>query len=284
MLLDVIVSEANLRREPSSASGAASVIATVPRGTQVTQIAPARGQVDWLEVQTADGQRSFIKRMLLAQAHAGAVGPVEPALLSSYNTEVWRASEAHEAVTYKLGAKDPRDGQVDCSGWIAFVNMLAFGAVNAVAGRRLFTPAMLRLLNTHSDHQVSMPGYRIGQIFSGPALDEVDRRPGLLIGINFSDYAWERGQNRVFEIDHIVLTVAAPSGVLYVTQSSSSGGGVNRVKLDGWLAGTRTLAGDYRLHAVDLFGLLSAEPMARPDDEDPGLEMPELDISRTPAG
>jgi hypothetical protein len=55
----------------------------------------------------------------------------------------------------------------------------------------------------------------------GRRIESLPLRSGLLIGINFGYYDWERGQGRVFEIDHIVQTMSSANGSIRVTQSSS---------------------------------------------------------------
>ena len=280
--LEVATGTANVRSEPSADRGEATVIATLRRGDAVRQLDWVKAHPDWVEVE-AGGRRGFAKRMLFAQSNPGAFAAPPAALRAAYNDAVWQATEDFDEVSYRLGSKNPKDGRVDCSGWIAFVNRLAFNATNTAAGWQVFSEKTLRLLNTHSDHQVSLPGYRAGQIYNGLAIERLPFRPGLLIGINMRDYDWERGQSRVYEIDHIVQTVASPAGTLWITQSSSSGGGVNRAKLEGWLASMSRLASENRLHVVDIFALAA---LVRPALEtvQPGLELPELDVAETPAG
>ena len=150
---------------------------------------------------------------------------------------------------------------------------------------------MAGLLNTHSDHQVAMPGYREKQLFSKGHAKQLLKRPGLLIGLNFSDYVWEKGQNRVFEIDHIVQTVVDPKGNLCITQSSSGGGGVNMIDFATWIGGAAVLKllNNNRLHVFDVFRIANLDALhtfeidgveAPPAD----LEIPEQDVSETPAG
>jgi hypothetical protein len=282
--LKVVASEVNLRTEPSSAKGAATVIRALPRGTLVQQRNPAPGHPDWVEVDSDMGERGFMKRMLLARVAPGAIAAPPAALLAAYNNAVWRDTEDFNDVTYKLGKKDPTQGQVDCSGWIMFVNRRAFSAVNASAGSTVFSQQTLGLLNTHSDHQVSIPGYRAGQIFSIDDVNGIPWRPGLLIGINFGNYGWEMNQGRVFEIDHIVQTVTSPTGVMYATQSSSGGGGVNRVKLAGWLEQAATVIATNRAHVVDIFQLAVLTGPAAAGGQPARLELDAPDTANTPAG
>jgi hypothetical protein len=284
--LAVATDEVNLRTEPSAAQGNATVIEALPRGTVMEQSDYDRRDPSWVKVMAPSGNSGFSKRLLLCQVEPGSLREIEANLLSAYNGAIWEATEQYEHVEYKLGAKDPEQGTVDCSGWIAFINRIAFSEVNKLAGQKLVDDRTLGRLNTHSDHQVSLIGYSAGQIFSIDSISTIPWRPGLLIGINFSDYDWEKGQGRVFEIDHIVETMQAPDGSLHITQSSSGGGGVNKVALEEWLRGKAdTLRAANRLHVVDAFSMCAAPSRFRLWRSSPAaLELKDLDTSRTPAG
>jgi hypothetical protein len=289
--LRVLGDSVNLRSEPSSAGGQSTVIEAVAGGELVDQEGPASGHPDWVKVRSASGIGGFMKRMLLCQNDPGQPIDVPPNLLKAYNDAIVKATNDFDNVRYKLGKKDPNTGLVDCSGWICFVNKLGFNAVNQAAGRQVFTSDILRMLNTHSDHQVSLPGYRVEQIISITDIDRLNFRPGLLIGVNYSDYNWERGQGRVFEIDHIVQTMKTADGTLYVTQSSSSGDGVNRVRLGrrgsegapgvGWLSSTSPQLEANRMHVIDIFRLanLAPRPSSEPQDDEKYLELSDPDLS-----
>jgi hypothetical protein len=293
--LRVLGDSVNLRSEPSAAGGQSTVIEAVAGGQLVEQEGPADHHPDWVKVKNAGGTTGFMKRMLLCQNDPGQPSDVPANLLKAYNDAVVKATSDFDNVRYKLGKKDPETGLVDCSGWICFVNRLAFNAVNQAAGRTVFSSAILEMLNTHSDHQVALPGYRVGQIISVTDIDRLDFRPGLLIGLNFGDYDWERNQGRVFEIDHIVQTMQTGDGTLYVTQSSSGGDGVNSVRLGrrgsqgvaavGWLKSTSQLLEANRMHVIDIFRLanLTAPALAAPGADEP-YELGKPDLSRAPPG
>ena len=91
--------------------------------------------------------------------------------------------------------------------WRFLSKQLRINAVNQAARRRFLRPIFCFCLKTHSDHQVSLPGYRVEQIVSITDFDRLGSCPGLLIGLKFCDYNWERGQGRVFEIDHILQAI-----------------------------------------------------------------------------
>jgi hypothetical protein len=84
----------------------------------------------------------------------------------------------------------------------------------------------------------------------------------MLIGINFATYNWEiNDPPRKYGIDHIVQVMSNPAtGERFITQSSGSGHGVNKVALGDWLdARTRDgLVAANRVYAVDPF--LLADP------------------------
>ena len=283
--LNVTVDDLNLRAEPSTRHGNATILKVLHRGDAVEHIKYTLSDPSWATVRAADGTIGFVKRMLLYQSNAGNLGEVRADLMTAYNKAVWDASLRYDRVTYKLGAKNPNDGRVDCSGWIAFINRLAFNAVNTAAGWHMFDRSALELLNTHSDHQVSIPGYIATQLYSLENVSSLPWRPGLLIGINFADYDWEKDQGRVFEIDHIVQTMADGNGEIFVTQSSSGGGGVNFLRRDAWLRGqVETLRSRNRLHVVDIFALGQPQTLREAPMEKELLDLPELDVSRTPAG
>jgi hypothetical protein len=283
--IEVAVDEVNLRSEASADHGQSTIVAVLPRGTLVEQGDYVRSDPSWVKATAPDGKRGFVKRMLLCQAQPGTLRTVESELMSAYNTAIWEATRQYDSVRYQLGAKDPTRGTVDCSGWIAFINRKGFTAVNQAAGQKYFDDAALGRLNTHSDHQVSLPGLACGQIYSMASIASVAWRPGLMIGINFSDYDWERGQGRVFEIDHIVQTMHDPAGgALFVTQSSSGGNGVNKVPLDDWLERVKTLRDGNRLHVVDLFTLGAPKQKGFWRHSAKSLELKALDTSRTPPG
>jgi hypothetical protein len=281
--LEVVAGTANFRSEPSSANGDATVIASFPVGTQLTQLSYVQDHPDWIHAKAPDDRIGFMKRSLLAQVNPGILIEVDPELLAAYDQAILLATAQYDGVKYGLGSKQPSEGKVDCSGWIAFINRLAFNAVNAAAGSKVFSTRALEMLNTHSDHQVSVPGYEAGQLFSCAYVDTIPWRPGLLVGINFGDYDWERGQGRVFGIDHIVQTMSGSDGSMRITQSSSSGGGVNLMPLDDWFGKVSEFIPKNCLHVVDIFALAE---LARGREVSPSLdlELPELDVSRAPPG
>lgn len=282
--IEVTANEVNLRSEASAEHGQSTVVAVLPRGALVEQGDYVRTDPSWVKATAPDGKRGFVKRMLFCQTQPGNLRNVESELLSACNKAIWDATQRYDSVGYELGAKDPTKGTVDCSGWIAFINGKGFTAVNQAAGQKYFDDAALGRLNTHSDHQVSLLGLSCGQIYSMANITSITWRPGLMIGINFSNYEWERGQGRVFEIDHIVQTMQDPaSNAMFITQSSG-GQGVNKVPLADWLERVKNLRDGNRLHVVDVFSLGAPKQRSFWRHSAKSLELKPLDTSRTPPG
>lgn len=196
----------------------------------------------------------YVAKQYLAPASGGGV-PVLPGV----NEILWRATQAALGkVRYQLGAKHSESGAIDCSGWVAEISRKAFNAVNrAAVPDVVFHSADHRVFDTHSDGIVSGIEGRTGKIFHGPDISQASLREGMLVAINFGNYDWElNNPPRVYGIDHIVQVVRSPADdQLFISQSSSSGGGVNLVRLSNWLDQLKSLVVRGRVHAVDPFGL-----------------------------
>lgn len=251
---DYVVSARNLNLR-SGAGVEAPVIAVLPLGAVVEYIADAV-VAGWWQVQ-ASGQAApgYVARQYLAPV-SGGVAPLPPVA----DDVLWRATDAAIGhVAYKLGAKHSADGAIDCSGWVGEITRAAFDAVNqAAAPDIVFHAADYRLFDTHSDGIVTGVEARTGRILNGPQVTLAALRPGMLIGCNFGDKGrWKLDKPpRVYGIDHIVEVMSDPaSGALYISQSSDSGHGVNRVPLPAWLADRAPLVAQGRIHAVDPFAL-----------------------------
>lgn len=239
----------NVRRE-----SAGTVFAELLFGDLV-EVASAKAGEVWVPVRIASGlnagREGFVRRKWLAQAFDA---PQLPA--AGDRSELAAIADARSTqfdhVTYGLGAKAKtwnelqRRGAIDCSGWTALLGLEMFAALGLVV-----KPA---LLHTHSDLQVTGLGKAGGRIVSGPDIGDALLQPGCLVGLDFAEYSWDR--NRPLDIDHVVM-IGAVAGERFATQSSSSGGGVNRVPLARWLASVAHLRHSWRMHCVDLLDLLA---------------------------
>jgi hypothetical protein len=245
----VTANRLNLRSEPGVDSG---VLAVLANGTLVIpsgDLEPA-----WWQVTTLNGVlNGFVARRYLAPVSTSA--PVVPTDIEGL---LWSlTTRAEGRVRYELGAKHSQQGKIDCSGWVCELTQAAFVAANAAAVPEVvFERADLGALVNHSDGIVSGIERRTGFVSHGLQVTLEALRPGMLIGCDFGDHKWERSSPpRVYGIDHIVQVVRDPNGGMWISQSSSSGGGVNRQPLAEWLSAPTQagLRAKGQMHAVDPF-------------------------------
>lgn len=262
MRLKVISSSLNLRSEASSKRGKATVLRTLKSGDLLEQLTPLDSWVKVRVVTAAEPSavaEGWVKRSLTAQASLipWSISP----RIERINQTLWDLTQTYDAVQYQLGQKKivgqkPYASQaIDCSGWMRFCTEAAYDAANDVRQPYGAPSRFMAVLRDHSDGQVVKIGRLTRQVVSGPDLLAQAPRAGILIGINNGDYEWE-GKGRVFGIDHVVQTMRDPrSGEFFITQSSSSGGGINRVALTNWLHRMQRRIDAWRIHAVDPYAV-----------------------------
>lgn len=192
------------------------------------------------------GREGYVRRKWIAQKFDDRPAAADVDRRKA-TTIIEKRTAEFDAVRYKLGDKAKTWAQlrtlsyVDCSGWTFLLaqELIAAYSLSLKPGA----------LYTHSDMQVTASGRSTKRIVSGDLIVEENLEPGCLIGIDFAEYSWDR--NRPLDIDHVVM-VGGERRDKYVTQSSSSGGGVNRVPLKKWLDSTASLRRAGRMHMVDL--------------------------------
>lgn len=239
----------NIRSSPGG-----TVLGEIRLGDSLT-VKNGKTSLDWVEVDVTSGVSSgrsgFVRRKWLAQQFNQS-----PTLAKGDRSAIAKViatrTQEFDAVTYGLGSKGKswndlkKTKVVDCSGWIYLL------AKEILAGN---SDDLVKNLNTFSDEQITRVGDSTKQIISGRFLEKNHFVPGVLVGIDFAEYSWDRG--RPLDIDHIVAIGADESGI-FVSQSSSSGGGVNRVNFDRWFMSLGSLPMLGRVHLVDLLGLGSS--------------------------
>lgn len=218
---------------------------------------------DTIEVAAADMANEWVKGTVSAGVSAGLHGYVRRRWLiqhfdsSPVLNDVDRKAVAElittkttefDGVTYGLGSKADswkslqKKGVIDCSGWVYLLSQEVLKASGkATAAKRLYT---------YSDEQITNAAEETGVLISGRFLTAQHFQPGVIVGLDNSEYSWDR--HRPLDIDHVVI-VGADSKGIFVSQSSSSGGGVNRVQFERWWEGMASLAALGRIHLVDLF-------------------------------
>lgn len=241
-----IASALNLRSSPQG-----TVIAELRSG-DLFECDEKKSDSAWVSGQVisgiSTGRKGFLRRKWIIQ-HYDSPPTLTQADRAQAASIVTSRTRQFDSVYYKLGDKAKswndlkKNNYIDCSGW---VYLLAKEVIDAC---KLSITA--NMLYTYSDQQITNVGKMTGRIISGPWLTAEMFQPGCLIGIDFAEYSWDR--DRSLDIDHIVMVSADANG-RYVSQSSSSGGGVNRLPLDKALKSIEGLMAQGRVHLVDLFG------------------------------
>lgn len=244
MEMECIASALNVRTEPNGR------IAFEVRQGDILAVSPEDLDAVWCRAQVLNGvsagregwvRRKWIIQHLRDEPRFESRGRRRAAkVIEEFTTEF-------DWVAYQLGSQ-PRSWEalrqakrVDCSGWVFLLAKEIIGACALNLDYRIFA--------TYSDQQVVRCGVHVQQIVSGRFITDRHFIPGVLVGVDFSEYSWDR--NRPLDIDHVLMVGDGPSGA-YISQSSGSGGGVNRVPLARWIASQRSLISGGRVHLVDL--------------------------------
>ena len=265
MKFAVIVSNLNLR---SGAGTQHPVIGSLSLGTQVTLVDPRAELGRWAEINVG-GQTGFVARRMLRQLDSFPDVSVSDAAEEAVSALISKLTIQYDAVNYRLGCKARRQGAglvfsgkdisgapcsgstVDCSGWVYGIADVLLAQLAPSNRPALLTGQLLRRLSNHSDAQMVAASRAAGSLWSGTSVDAVATHGGVLIGLNNGDYDWE-GRERTLGVDHIVITFKK-NNTLFISQSSSSGGGVNSVPWQTWRTANNSLFQSGRVHAVSLF-------------------------------
>lgn len=183
----------------------------------------------------------------------------------------------------KEGEKGPRsiaEGATDCSGWIMETGAKMMEDINREAGAEVFTE------KDKQDLKTAYTAANIIEVFSkktgGRLLDRSQLAPGraragMYIGMDTGYKGWDKG--RFNGIDHIVQTYIDPNtGELMVSQSSSKGGGVNRISYRQWY---NELGSKTKLYGVDMTSIADARKV-RPG-QGGGIPGMRIDVKSTAA-
>lgn len=244
MLLENMASALNLRDAPKGA-----ILGELLQG-DLFEVPDAKAHAVWVKGTVVQGQMrgttAHVRRRWLVQHHespprVSADSRAEAAQL------VARRTAEFDSVRYGLGNKArswaslKQAQRVDCSGWVYLLGKELLEALG-----RSTAP---KILDTFSDAQVTQVAQATGTMISAHFLRDDHFQPGCLVGIDHAEYSWDR--NRPLDVDHIVMVGEDAQG-RFVSQSSSSGAGVNRVPLAKWLESLDHLRRAGRMHLVDL--------------------------------
>jgi hypothetical protein len=290
MFAKVVSKTLSVRSTPATGD---NMIATLTEGQVIPLKGLAKNAPRWAVIEH-EGREAYVSRRLIAQSIEKPPQQLDAATEALVTKIVWSATGRYDSVTYKLGCKCEAQGAeklvfsgtdiegrpcsgstVDCSGWTAGLFQLLASNLNATYGWIVLPRSALKHLYTHSDGQIAGIGQATRAIYSGPDIDRIELRTGLLLGINNGDYTWE-GSDRVFGIDHIVMVVRGPDGYC-ITQSSSGGGGVNIAPWPAWREQVTSKFAGWNVHCVDPLALgvwskAAAETRGLEPDRDPGLD------------
>ncbi len=247
MKLECVATALNIRSQPEG-----KVLAELRLG-DLFEVPNSKVMAEWVmgTVITGinTGKKGYVRRKWLIQQF-----DTSPTISAIDRTEAARivANRTNEfnAIHYDLGSKAKTweelkiNGYVDCSGW---VYLLSKEIINVY---KLTTNASE--LYTYSDEQITNCGSKSRAIISGKYLKSQLFEPGVLIGIDFAEYSWDRG--RPLDIDHVVIIGGDADG-LFISQSSSSGAGVNKVPLTKWLTSQQSLISAGKVHLVDILSM-----------------------------
>ncbi|WP_293371730.1 SH3 domain-containing protein [Nevskia sp.] len=251
MLFKAVANPLNLRTGPSKES---SLIGELVFGDTIeAEVTTKNHAADYIKgtVQTGQhaGKDGYVRRKWIAQVVGGnsfsTEKRVQAAAIIAKRTQQFDSAVYHlplsgpsKPTTYKDLAKA---GWIDCSGWVFLL------AEEILTAYSRTSPA--KHLSTMSDSQITKASLATGLIVSGQDITDAHLLPGVMLGIDFAEYSWDR--NRALDIDHIVIVGEDATG-RFISQSSSSQGGVNRVPLAKWVNSTLPLRNAWRMHAVDL--------------------------------
>jgi hypothetical protein len=247
MKLECIATVLNIRTEPEG-----KIIGELRFG-DVFDVPGSKAIDEWVLGTVINGvsagKRGYVRRKWLIQYFDSP-----PTISTSDRTVaaqiVAQRTTEFDAIHYDLGSKAKtwkelkENGYVDCSGWVYLLGK------EILREYKLKTDA--KELYTYSDEQITNCGKLSKVIISGKYIQPDMFLPGVLVGIDFAEYSWDRG--RPLDIDHIMIIGEDHDG-LFVSQSSSSGAGVNKVPLLKWFASQQPLIAAGKIHLVDILSM-----------------------------
>lgn len=249
MKFECIANALNLRAEPRG-----TVLAELRFG-DLFEVAAAKANAEWVHGAVLSGvsigKKGYVRRKWLIQQFD------EPPSIAQLDRGqaariVAERTLEFNSIHYDLGSKAKtwkelrRNRYVDCSGWVYLLGKELIEAYQLTAA-----PSKLY---TYSDEQIINCGSKTKSIISGRYLSEELFLPGVLVGIDFAEYSilvesWSAIGHRSHRRHR------SRGGGRFVSQSSSSGAGVNKVLLRKWLSSQANLIKAGRVHLVDLLSM-----------------------------
>jgi muramidase (phage lysozyme) len=213
-----------------------------------------KSAISKLKPTTWTGLQSFSEATLLKwyEQHGGTYQPqTSNDLPSSSTTQVPTGARNPEAVNklnnglasgsqnaidsgvkYELGARDPKSGKVDCSGWVLSNTKDAAANSNDPGITEGYN--LMKKGGTAAGI-VQTVGQASGKELTGSEVNTSNLKPGMVIGVDYG--AGSTGAGRYKGIDHIVQVIQNPTtGKLQISESAGSAGGIRVQDADTWLS------------------------------------------------
>lgn len=218
---------------------------------------------DFTRMADRDLARSFVgywqRKFDAVQIPEKSIGPQAahqgPATQVARRIELTRGYEMgveYDSVRYRMGAKSPADGAVDCSGWVVSIQNATMKEINSKAGREVFTRGDFFSPGMDGAAMIlQKAALRGGGLIEGAQVSLASLREGMVIGEDNGRKPWDAG--RFKGIDHVTTVVRDPkTGHLLVSQSRG-GEGVEMIPLERYLH-------DKQVRGVALY---AADPLRR---------------------
>ena len=226
-----------------------------------------KSAINKLKPTTWTGLQGFSEATLLKwyEQHGGTYKPqTSDDLPSSSTTQVPTGARNPEAVNklnsglasgsknakdsgvkYELGARDPKTGKVDCSGWVLSNTKDAASNSNDPGITEGYN--LMKKGGTAAGI-VQTVGQASGKELTGSDVNTNNLKPGMVIGVDYG--SGSTGAGRYKGIDHIVQVIQDPNtGKLQISESAASAGGIRVQDADTWLNKRKKS----QMYAVDPF-------------------------------
>lgn len=182
--------------------------------------------------------------------------PAQAATQGIALSAAYELTNKYDHVKYGLGAKDPDQGRVDCSGWVVEMQNATMDEINRGAGRSVFSKAEKFSPGFDSASELLRKAeHRSGVLIQGQDVTADKLKEGMIIGEDNGAKSWDAGRYK--GIDHITMVVRDPrDGELKISQSRG-GEGVELSSLETYLQrkhaqGVKLFASDPLAEARDL--------------------------------
>lgn len=141
-------------------------------------------------------------------------------------------TQQYAGTPYKFGAKDVKQGGIDCSGWVAKNTLDTMDRIARNLGVPFNMNSMKDLLNQGAAWQVSEIG-KLAGFFERDQVVAGQVPAGTIIGIRYNNVPkWAKG--RPMGISHVVQVVEF-KGKKFISESSSSKKGVSLTPITEWV-------------------------------------------------